>query len=418
MGSLTDLPFNPAGSSRMHVDINSCYASVEQQANSLLRGRPVAVAAYTTGSGCIVSPSIEAKALGVQTGMRVREGRQLVRDLVVLEPDPNKYRYVHVSLRRLLGQYTDRLAAKSIDEFALNLTGCPALRIGMVTTAREIKRQIRSEVGDWIRASIGIGPNRWLAKQAAGLVKPDGLETIDAGNYRDVYQRWTLTDLTGINTRLAARLHAAGLHTVLDLAEAPSWRLRSAFASILGQQWYLRLRGWEADEVEFPRRSFGSSYSLPKPLTSAEQIAPILTKMVEKATERMRRAGYWCHGVQVAVDYRNGGSWHQSRRSHRALIQSREITRLAYLLLARSPQATPVRSLSVACYDLVTSEVSQPGLFDDADERRRRLVVALDEINARYGSHTIAPAAMLSARDTVPDRISFASAADLLLEAG
>jgi DNA polymerase-4 len=349
--------------------------------------------------------------------MRVREGKRLVPDLIVLPPDPDKYRYIHLHLRQVLGRYTDRVTAKSIDEFALNLAGCPALRDGLVATAGEIKRRVRTEVGDWLRVSIGIGPSRWLAKQAAGLVKPDGLETIDRNNYRDVYRRWALTDLTGINVRLAARLHAAGLHTVIDLAAAPSWRLRSAFASILGHQWYLRLRGWEADDVEFPRRSFGAHYSIPRPLTTPDALAPILTKLAAQAAGRMRRAGYHCYGVQVAVEYRDGNAWHRTQRAPRALADTREIGRLAYLILCRSPYRGAVRSLAVVCAALVAAATAQGSLFE-ADDRRARLAAAVDEINARYGRHTVAPAAMLSARENVPDRISFGSVADLLLEAG
>src|SRR6476620_6881348 len=93
---------------RMHIDLNSCFASVEQQANPLLRGKPIAVAAYTTASGCIVSPSVEAKRFGVKVGMRVKDGMQLCPQLRVLSPDPWKYRHVHQALAKVLSVYTDR----------------------------------------------------------------------------------------------------------------------------------------------------------------------------------------------------------------------------------------------------------------------------------------------------------------------
>src|SRR3990170_4756783 len=98
---MNDLSFNPSPSYIMHIDLNSCFATIEQQANRFLRGKPVAVAAYTTPNGCIVAPSIEAKRYGVKTGMRVKDGQMLCRDLIIVPPDPNKYRSIHLALKKL-----------------------------------------------------------------------------------------------------------------------------------------------------------------------------------------------------------------------------------------------------------------------------------------------------------------------------
>ena len=136
MDFLVNLRFNRKPSAIIHVDLNSCFASVEQQANPLLRGRPVVVAAYTTPSGCIVAPSIEAKALGIKTGMRVREGLLLCPDLIVLPPDPHKYRHVHVQLKRLLQRYSDQVGAKSIDEFVIDFAGSPARQLASPPSPR------------------------------------------------------------------------------------------------------------------------------------------------------------------------------------------------------------------------------------------------------------------------------------------
>jgi nucleotidyltransferase/DNA polymerase involved in DNA repair len=124
------LPFNSKPSTIMHLDLNSCFATIEQQANPLLRGRPIAVAAYTTQSGCILAPSIEAKKFGVKTGMRVREGKLLCPDLQILGPDPWKYRNIHVQLRDLISRYTANFVPKSIDEFVLNFEGYPSFKSG------------------------------------------------------------------------------------------------------------------------------------------------------------------------------------------------------------------------------------------------------------------------------------------------
>jgi DNA polymerase IV len=134
-----NMPFNPNPPTILHIDLNSCFASIEQQADPFLRGKPIAVAAYDSPGGCIVAPSVEAKQYGVKPGMRVKEGRLLCPGLVVLQPDPNKYRAIHLQFKTLLGTYTDRITPritpKSIDEFVLDLQGVPALRLGMVNVA-------------------------------------------------------------------------------------------------------------------------------------------------------------------------------------------------------------------------------------------------------------------------------------------
>lgn len=412
MDYLPNLPFNRKPSSVMHIDLNACFASVEQQANPRLRGKPVAVAAYTTPSGCIVAPSIEAKRLGIKTGMRVKEGKLLCPDLIVLPPDPPKYRDVHWKLRQLLYSYTDDLTPKSIDEFVLDLATSPAFKRGMLVIAQEIKRRIQAEIGDWLQVSIGIAPNRFLAKTAASLRKPDGLDEINAGNYQEIYARLRLTDLCGIAHGYAARLNAADIFTVIQFSEATPWQLRRAFSSVIGHYWYYRLRGWEIDDVEFARKSFGNSYSLPEPLTTFEELAPIIRKLVEKAGARLRTAGYKARGVHLALTYRDHDYWHQGMKLPRQIFDSRDIYKEVFRLLWRCPHRKPVKAIAVSCYALSKQAAIQLELFEDVD-KKARLVDALDTINLRYGDYVITPALMLGTEDNVPDRISFGSIKEL-----
>src|SRR3990172_8828199 len=285
--SLTNLYFNPRPSTIMHIDLNSCFATVEQQANPHLRGKPVAVAAYTTPSGCILAPSIEAKRYGIKTGMRVKDGKLLYPGLIVLPPDPWKYRNVHLSLRRIMADYTADFYPKSIDEFVLNLAGYLPLKASpcrvvaqspMHRTALEIKQRIKKEVGDWLTVSVGIAPNRFLAKVASSLYKPDGLTEITKRNFLEIYQKLKLVDLPYIKLRNAIRLSFVGIATVEEFYMSPIWKLQAAFKSVNGYYWYLRLRGWEIDDVEFGRKTYGNSYALPNPLTTLDEIAPVLSK--------------------------------------------------------------------------------------------------------------------------------------------
>ncbi|KKT68577.1 MAG: DNA-directed DNA polymerase, partial [Microgenomates group bacterium GW2011_GWC1_44_37] len=186
------LDFNPAPSTVMHIDLNSCFATIEQQANPLLRDKPIAVAAYDSPNGCILAPSVQAKKLGIKVGMRVKDGRLLCPDLIVLPSDPDKYRSVHLGLKKVLSVYTPDIVPKSIDEFVLNFAGTPALRRDLFLIGQEVKDRIRKEVGDYLTVSIGLGPNRFLAKTASNLHKPDGLDEINKNNFLKIYESLTL----------------------------------------------------------------------------------------------------------------------------------------------------------------------------------------------------------------------------------
>lgn len=392
----------------MHLDINSCFASIEQQVNPLLRGKPVAVAAYVSPGGCLLAASVEAKTYGVKTGMRVKEGRLLCPNLIILPSDPEKYRRVHLQFKCLLSDYANNVVPKSIDEFVLSFDA----DFDLVKIAKEIKQRIKNEIGDWLTISVGIGPNRFLAKTAAGLHKPDGLDTIDKNNYQKIYAGLSLTDLCGISTANAARLNRVGIFTTSQFAASTIQTIHSAFGSVAGRYWYLRLRGWEIDDVEFDRKSFGNSYALPKPLVTNEDLAPILSKLVEKATYRMRRAGFSASGVHLAIVYRDGDYWHQGLTVPEIFAGS-DVYRYAWRLLSHCPHRKPVRNLAVSCFNLRKQNSTQLVLFENI-QKKRKLVRAIDQMKKRYGDYVITPAIMLGTAENVPDRIAFGGIRELV----
>lgn len=405
MGLPIRLDFNFSPSTVMHIDLNSCFATIEQQANPLLRDKPIAVAAYTTSNGCILAPSVQAKKLGIKVGMRVKDGRLLCPGLIVLESDPDKYRAVHLGLKKILTDYTPEVISKSIDEFVLDFAGTPALKRGLFVIGREIKARIKQEVGEYLTVSIGLGPNRFLAKTASNLHKPDGLDEINKDNYLAIYENLTLTDLTGIARQNAIRLNSAGIYTVLDFFNADIRSLHSAFRSVSDYYWFVRLRGWEIDDVEWGVKSFGHSYALPKFLTKPEDLAPILSKLVEKLGFRMRGGGYQARGVHLGLLFADGQYWHRGLKLDQPVFLSQDIYRVAYRLLSHSSRL-PVRNLAVSCFDLSSNNSLQLGLFEDR-LRKESLVKAIDDINYRWGNFVITPAIMMSVGDAVRDRISF-----------
>src|SRR5688572_16297196 len=203
-----EVPINSAEPLIMHVDMNSCFATMEQQANPLLRGRPVGVAAYASPYGCVIAPSIEAKQAGVKTGMRVWEAQKYCPDIFIIQSNPPLYRDAHVRFKHIFESYSDKVIPKSIDEAIIDFHGTSQVRTkSLVQIGYEIKQRVRDEIGEWVRVNVGISTNQFLAKQAAGLNKPDGLDVITEANLLDVYRGLELIELTGINVRYRRRLN-------------------------------------------------------------------------------------------------------------------------------------------------------------------------------------------------------------------
>ncbi|HBO64660.1 TPA: DNA polymerase IV, partial [Candidatus Saccharibacteria bacterium] len=168
----------------MHVDLNSCFATVEQQARPLLRGKPVAIVNRRTEHTAIVTASYEAKAKGVKVGMKLRDAKILCPGIVALESDPSKYRYVYHKLLNIMRDYSAHVTMKSIDEGVIDFheTSSDIAARSLVDIGYEIKQRLKDEIGVWMRCNIGISTNRFLAKTAAGLHKPDGLDVITHEN--------------------------------------------------------------------------------------------------------------------------------------------------------------------------------------------------------------------------------------------
>ena len=168
----------------LYIDLNSCFATIEQQSRPMLRGRPVAITNRLVPNSCIIAASYEAKARGVKVGMRTREANALCPDLIYAETEPDKYIFVHQKLRKIMSDYSPAVTMKSIDEGVIDLTQAPAhiynrdrRELGL-----EIKQRLKTEIGRYMRCNVGIASNRFLAKLAGELHKPDGLDEITTTN--------------------------------------------------------------------------------------------------------------------------------------------------------------------------------------------------------------------------------------------
>jgi len=410
-----DLHLNDADCLTMHVDLNSCYAIIEQQANRLIRNRPVGVAAYDAPGGFIIASSYEAKRLGIKL-MRIREAREICPDIVILTPDPEKYFDAHRRFKKVLEKYTSDVTAKSVDEFVVNLKGSPAVRNGrsLMEIGHQIKRDIKNSLGNYVTVNIGIAPNRFLAKVAAGLDKPDGIDIITASDIHMIYGQLDLLDLPGINYRYQARLNFAGIYTPLDFLEAPLSKLKNeVFKSIVGYYWYLRLRGYEIDAEKSKIRSFGNDYAVGQKTSDPEQISRLLMKLCEKTGRRLRKHDFQANGVVLGMGFENQTWWGKSRRTKSPLYSTQDI----YLAIMRLFQLVPIPArvshINIAVFDVVPASPVQIGLFDGTRLDTRSLAVASDRINNRYGEYTIVPAKMANMKDVIIKRVPFGSVRDI-----
>jgi DNA polymerase-4 len=286
----------------------------------------------------------------------------------------------------------------------------------MVQIGREIKTRMQGEIGDSLTCNVGIGTNRFLAKLAAGLHKPDGLDVVTSDNLREVYSGLDLMDLCGINVRNKVRLVLNGIYTPLEFLDAPVWKLwKQVFGSVAGYQWYLRLRGFEVDEVQYKRKSYGQQYAMHHFTAETRDIDKIMMKLCEKMGRRLRRSGNYALGIDVSCGFLDRSWWHKTRKGTTIMYATGDLHVAAMELLSERPWKK-VTHLSVTCYGLMPMESRPLSLFDTEVEKHIRVADALDKCNNVFGEYVVHTAKMTGLEDEVIKRVPFHATADTLSE--
>jgi DNA polymerase-4 len=405
------LPLNSAEPQILHIDLNSCFAMVEQQARPLLRGRPVGVTNRRTTNACVVAASYEAKAKGVKVGMGFKEARELVPQLILVETDPPKYHYVYQKLIDIMRSYSPDIAMKSIDEGVIDFTTTRQInRRPLTQIGYEIKRRLHNDIGNWLTCNIGIASNRFLAKTAASLHKPDGLDVITHKNLRQVLSELELTDLTGIAKRNEARLNSYGIYTPLQFLDASPQMLRKqVFKSVCGEDWYRRLRGYEVDDYHSSTKSVGRQYVLDRESANREDILRSrLAYLAETTAMKLRYNSLAARGVSIFVGYSSGDYWHTHRTFKSTFFSNAEVIRRALLLFNQRPLYDRPQVIGVSCYKLSPSNMNQVSLLEEVN-REVWLTQAVDTINEQFGEFTITYANSLASKAIVKQKIPFGS---------
>lgn len=418
-----------------HVDMNSFFASVEQQANPFLRGEPIGVCAYLHNYGCIIASSIEAKRVGVKAGMTIEKARELCPRIKLVQNDPPKYRAVSSKVFSMLSELTDRLEVYSIDEAFLDLTGWYRDAAEASWALVNIRRRITEEVGDWLKCSIGIAPTRFLAKTASDLEKPNGLVVLTRENLDEVLMTLDLEDVCGIGPRIRKRLERAGMRTLMDIKRYPVANLMRIFGKY-GLYLWCKLHAMEFERVstqeELPPKSMGHSYCVPRRVNREGKVLPVLVRLTERAVRRMRREGLSASTVSVSVGFRTpngqrptGPFWNPIRNGEGGFEflhldepanDSFTIVAAVCELLGRAWQHQEVNFLAMTLSDLSApnGQIHLPvgswrtlPIQDPKRDRQRRVSDALDVVRDRYGDESIVLGSMFNLGDEAPDRIGF-----------
>ena len=403
---------NTADPATLVVDLNCAFASIEQQHEPRLRGRPLAIAAYATDAATIVSASREARDLGIRTGMRVFEAKAIYPGVAIQEPNPPRYRAVSDQLVDIMRRHSPDVLRMSIDEASLNLAGTPDLvKLGPEGVGVAIKRALLQEVGECVTCSVGVSTSIWMAKQASNLNKRDGLERIDHANLVSVFQRLRLTDLSGIAEASAARLLRAGIHTPIEFLRSSPEQLRFAgMQRPVAEAWLRRLRGFEVGAFEGPgRKSYSHSHVLARSTSSPRELEELLMRLSEMAGRRLRAAGRRGRVVSVSVVYRpDTGHFSKQTTLDVPISTGEEIYKVALALLGARDVRLAVGTLGVGLAGLSDEDDGQLDLFaGPVRPRRERLEVAMDAIRDRFGEEAVQRARLLGRAPVVRDRIAF-----------
>jgi DNA polymerase-4 len=407
-----DLGLNQADPTTLVVDLNCAFASIEQQHDPTLRGKPLAIAAYATNAATIVSSSREARDLGIKTGMKVFEAKAIFPKVLVMEPNPPRYRAVSDRLMEILERHSPDLLRMSIDEASMNLAGTPDLvRLGTKGVGLSIKKALRAEVGACVTCSVGISTSIWMAKQASNLDKRDGLERIDHTNLVSVFERLRLTDLSGIAEASAGRLQLAGIHTPVEfLRSTPEALHHAGWNSEHAKAWLRRLRGFEVSSFEgVARKSYSHSHVMARATSSQRELEELLMRLSDMVGRRLRAAGRRGRVVSVGVVYRPvAGHFSKQVTLPNPVSTGEDIYRAALDLLAAREPRREVGTLGVGLAGLTEGDSGQMGLFSgEIRPRNERLETAIDAIRDRFGEDAVQRARLLGRAKVVRDRIAF-----------
>ena len=416
----------------LFVDLNSYFASVEQEVRPELRGRPVAVVPMMADTTVCIAASYEAKAHGVKTGTMVGDAKRMCPGLVLVEGRHELYTAYHHRIVEAVESCIPVTAVLSIDEMACRLMGRERPLLAALELGRKVKATIREKVGPMLRSSVGLATNRYLAKVASDMEKPDGLVALPLDVVAGALSQLTLRDLPGIGARTEKRLNDKGIRTMEQLLALDCAQAGELWGSVWGERLWHWLRGEDFDMSETDHlKSLSHQHVLAPEMRSPEKAWAVAHKLLHKAAMRLRAGGLWASSIGLAVGFAgpNGergpvSNYGVPKKGWKGEIKLSECQDNQTLIAAlsrlwadipKSAEYAHPYFIGVHLDGLVPDRLHSLNLFEGTEDEqsRSRLLAVMDQLNNKYGLSTLAPATMLTAYKSAPTRIAFHSIPEL-----
>lgn len=387
----------------LFIDLNSYFATVEQEAQPHLRGLPIAVVPVEAETTCCIAVSYQAKAYGVCTGMSVAMARQCCPHLMLVNARPRLYVEYHHRIVGAIERHAPLHQVLSCDEFAVQLAGSQREPVEASALAYAIKQEIRA-VGSTLRCSIGIGPNRLLAKIAGEMQKPDGLMLLRRSHLPQALFPLALRDVPGVGRRMEHRLVAAGIDTARKLCTLSRERMHALWGGVQGDRLWLSLQGEDFPEpAAGPAQTLSRQHILPPDCRTLERARGIALKLLHATARRLRAKGLWAGGVFFQVGLQSG----RALQAGTLLPQTQDTLALQehFLSMWRDLPGEIPTDLTIALTNLGPEPA--PGLFGTPNVVHSPVMEVLDGLNTRFGGNTVYLGSIHHDRQQAPTRISF-----------
>ncbi|MGE3973252.1 MAG: DNA polymerase [Bdellovibrionales bacterium] len=395
----------------LFVDLNSFFASVEQQLNPVLRNRPVAVVPVLAETTSCIAASYEAKAFGVKTGTRVSEARQMCPGIRFVKGNHKNYADYHHRIIDAVESCLPVTVVMSIDEMACRLTGSDRGIPKAMEIAKGVKQKIR-ELGSELGCSVGLAPNRYLAKVASDMQKPDGLTVVRRSEIPQKFFRLKPRDFPGIGHNMEIRLQKAGIYTVEQMYQADLHKMRSIWSGVVGERFYKWIRGENLEISTEKHKSISHSHVLAPELRNPKGSYAVAQKLLHKAAYRLRKINHWACGMSVSLKYLNGSKWREEVR----MLECQDtfsFNKILQEMWKTCPGGSPIK-VSVVLSDLVADENRNASFFEET--KGLDLSRAMDRLNNKYNKNLVYLAGVDQAKVAAPTRIAFSNIPSFDLE--
>lgn len=387
-----------------HIDINHCYAQIEEMRCPELKNVPMAVGGHEEKRhGIILAKNDIAKKLGIQTGESLREAKEKCPDLLIIPPDYGAYIYYTNEVKKIYYEYSDHVESFGLDEAWIDYTDSEHLFGDPVQCAASIQKRVLQEIG--LTVSVGVSWNKVFAKLGSDMKKPYGLTVITKENYKDTVWPLPVSDLMYVGPATNRKLHERGILTIGDLAQYPVVYLKKAMGAA-GEMIHAFANGNDPSTVsktayQAPVKSIGNAITMVHDVSSLEEIRPVYYVLCEAVASRLREAGL--EGDTISINLRNADlNWYvmQHKTAQKTNV-SNEIMKAAEDMLSMYDFASPLRAVGITVSSLSKDNgMRQISLFQDETkhEKDRCMDQAMDDIRDHYGFYAVRRACTLKDR--------------------